>query len=119
MSLLSSDADFIRENVHLLNTNQAYKFYKLYAKDYGCIPTDVSQLLIDAVGPQRLLNAFNNVIPDYAFADTMGWKSIVIPSSIRMVQTEAFIRTDVESIKLMPGVYSLFDGAFSSCIKLE
>jgi hypothetical protein len=119
MSLLKSDADFIRANVHLLSEQQAYKFYKLYAKDYGCVPTDVTQVLIDSIGAQRLLTSFNNVIPDYVFADTTGLSNIVIPGTVRMIQTEAFIRTDVERVEIMPGVYSIFDSAFSSCINLK
>lgn len=119
MSLVKEEADFIRQNIHLISEGKATKLFYKYSKEFGCLPTSVSQAFIDVMGIHRLLLAHKEWILDHTFEECVRLGSVTIPGNIHSIQIKAFANSDVEDVTFTRGVNTIWDNAFENCFKLN
>lgn len=62
-------------------------------------------------------NGVTNV-GQYAFYGCSKLQSVTLPSSVKKIDTQAFDRSGVSSIKFSEGLTTIYDGAFNSCTSL-
>jgi hypothetical protein len=119
MSLFKEEADFIRQHLHLISERKATSFFYRYSKEFGCLPTSVTQAFIDVMGMPELLLSHQEWIFDNTFEDCVRLGSVTIPGNIKVIQIKAFANSDVEDVTFTRGVTTIWNNAFENCFKLN